>query len=119
MKVGADNPKKTVAAIALFALALSLTARTFLSGGSAAASGTSKPAQASLVPQVPSPAGTGTAGPASRRSNLRRNAQNKKNPEPSFTASLDPRLRLDLLSVAEQTEYGGSGRNIFRMQAEP
>jgi hypothetical protein len=118
MKVGADNPKKTLAAVGLFVLALLLFARTFLSGGSASASYSAKAAQPSAVPAVPK---ARTQAPAQRRSSGARTSSAKKkgDPEPSFTASLDPRLRLDLLSVAEQTQYSGSGRNIFRMEAAP
>ena len=36
-----------------------------------------------------------------------------------LTPTLDPRLRLDLLKGAEDTEYQGNGRNIFTAQAEP
>ena len=33
--------------------------------------------------------------------------------------NLDPTLRLDLLATSEQTQYEGSGRNIFVASAEP
>jgi hypothetical protein len=119
MKVGAENPKKTVGAIALFAVALLLCLRTFVGGGAASASGSAKPAQPALIPAAPAGAAASSSASPKRRSTARGGQQKNKNLDPSFTARLDPRLRLDLLSVAEQTQYAGSGRNIFRMEAAP
>jgi len=34
-------------------------------------------------------------------------------------ASLDPTLHFDLLKGSEDTKYGGTGRNIFRVFVEP
>ncbi|MGE0406828.1 MAG: hypothetical protein AB7O65_11055 [Candidatus Korobacteraceae bacterium] len=120
MKLGAENPKWTVGAIALFAVAIVLFLRMILgmmSGGTAPAPAASKAKNGTLVPSVPT-AQSGTPRPAPRRP-ARRNGRPQPEGETSFLASLDPRLRTDLLATAEQTTYTGSGRNIFRLEAEP
>ena len=54
------------------------------------------------------------AAPIANRATTRPGAKGKKvRPE-----NLDPTLRLDLLATSEQTQYEGSGRNIFVSQAE-
>jgi hypothetical protein len=59
-------------------------------------------------------ASTPTASPSAERGKGHPGAKGKKiRPE-----NLDPTLRLDLLASAEQTQYEGSGRNIFVSQAE-
>jgi hypothetical protein len=55
------------------------------------------------------------AGPAAVRVTTRQTGKPGKKVRPE---SLDPTLRLDLLAASEQTEYKGSGRNIFVSQAE-
>jgi hypothetical protein len=118
MKLGAENPKKTIGAVALFLVALFLFSRMFAGGGAAASPGNAR-AASPLVPKAPE-ARTESSAPAPvQPRTTRRNPRQKGEAKPDFTASLDPRLRLDLLSVAEQTQYSGSGRNIFRLQAEP
>jgi hypothetical protein len=60
-------------------------------------------------------ASTQVAGPSAVRATGHPGGKGKKiRPE-----NLDPTLRLDLLASAEQTQYEGSGRNIFVSQAEP
>lgn len=55
------------------------------------------------------------AAPIATRAAARAGTKGKKvRPE-----NLDPTLRLDLLASSEQTQYEGSGRNIFISQAEP
>lgn len=50
---------------------------------------------------------------SSRPANIRR-------PAPAIVEqTLDPTVRLDLLKTSEANQYKGSGRNIFRAQAEP
>ncbi|HVZ60846.1 MAG TPA: hypothetical protein VG892_08690 [Terriglobales bacterium] len=117
MKLGADNPKKTIATAVLMAVALLLFFRTFIGGSS----GSPKPAaaNAAIVPSLPVAASTAHPVPPRPRRTARRSQKQEQPQEVSFTASLDPRLRLDLLAVAEQTTYSGSGRNIFRAEAEP
>jgi hypothetical protein len=119
MKLGANNPKKTMGAVALFVVALLLFLRTFIGGGGAPSSGTAKAASPSAIPVVPEGRSEPPATTPTQRRTTRRDSRDKGKANPSFTASLDPRLRLDLLSVAEQTQYSGSGRNIFRPEADP
>jgi hypothetical protein len=45
-----------------------------------------------------------------------RGAKGKKTPR---AENLDPTLRLDLLASVEQTQYEGSGRNIFMSEPDP
>jgi hypothetical protein len=111
MKLGTENRTKTIAALALFAVALLLSFRGFFGGGG---NPPASPAPAAAV--AADAAEPGTAAP---RRAPRRPARRQPDLEPSFTASLDPRLRLDLLKTAEETTYAGSGRNIFRPEAEP
>ena len=111
MKLGAENRNTVIAAAVLGAIALFMMWRTFFSGAG--------PVVASAPPavvQVNPPAGT--AGPAARR--IVRSGRRPATPaqQPSITASLDPRLRLDLLKGSAETEYKGSGRNIFDKQSE-
>lgn len=42
-----------------------------------------------------------------------------KTPITALPDNLDPRLQLDLLKNAENVEYQGNGRNIFRASVEP
>jgi len=108
VQIGAENRKKAIAAGALFLVAIAMFFRMFVGGSSESSSGTpsSNPAN---------------AGPtqAKRKQTARKNA--KATPEKSgpLTPSLDPRLHLDLLAAAENTEYTGKGRNLFDMNAAP
>jgi hypothetical protein len=103
MKLGAENRTKTIIALALFVLGVFLVVRTFAGFGGA-------PARAA----APSP-----AAPATPRARRIIRARAPKPAEPSQPAvSLDPRLRLDLLKSSEDTDYTGTGRNIFRAEAE-
>src|SRR3954470_7272705 len=100
MKLGAENRKMVIATVVVAALAVVLVIRMMveLSAPSAAASSTA--------------AGQGTR-PAQR---IARGAQGKL----PTANSLDPTLKLDLLKASEQSEYKGSGRNIFaRYEAPP
>lgn len=94
MKVGAEDRNKLIAAIALMVVAVLCLAYVF--------SGGSNPAAA-----VPPPAATGP-----------RPAVKAKTGAAQTVASLDPTLRLNLLRSSEGVKYEGTGRNIFRAQAD-
>ena len=101
MQLGLENKKQTTWAIALGVLAVLAVAYEiipFFAGSSAA----------------PSSIAQGAA-PTSTRAAARAGVKGKKVRQ----ENLDPTLRLDLLASAEQTQYTGSGRNIFVSQAEP
>ncbi len=112
MKLGAENRNTVIIAAVLAVLALFMLWRTFFSGGG--------PVIASNVP-VPAQATPATAnpGPPARRITRGHGRTVAPKEQPTVTASLDPRLRLDLLKGSEDTEYKGAGRNIFRAEAEP
>jgi hypothetical protein len=102
MKIGSENRNKLIIAVVLMVVAVGLVAQwLFSSGGTSSA--------ASIAPSALSvPVG-------SRMTSTRINHGNK----PVKTErSLDPTLRLDLLTTSEGTKYEGKGRNIFRAEAE-
>src|SRR5690349_21805702 len=109
MKLGGGNRNSVIIATVLAVVALFMVWRTFFSGsGEVIASRPPVPVQTSTPPK---------AGPPARRIGGRR--QITPRAKPTVTASLDPRLRFDLLKGSEETEYKGAGRNIFRAEAEP
>jgi len=107
VKVGSENSKKTILAIGLAVLAIFLTVRMFYPGSA-------QPAQetAQAAPSV------GTVAPTpNRKGQVRRTGpQPRKTATP--TTSLDPRLRLSALNETESLQYDGTGRNIFKSNAE-
>lgn len=107
MKLGAENRNTVIIASVLAIVALFMVWRTFFDGGAAVV--------ASPPPAVAQPAAAPAAGPAARRVRRRQAPA----PKPNVTSSLDPRLRFDLLKDSEQTEYKGSGRNIFHADSDP
>lgn len=109
MKLGAENRTATMVAIALMVIAVFMIVRMWSGGGHPAAAANPAPVQPGAA-AVPTPARGRRAARGSR--GAARNA-------PSNSAvTLDPRLRLDLLKLSEDTEYKGAGRNIFRAEAE-
>jgi len=107
MKLGAENRNSVIVAAILAVVALFMVWRTFFSGsGEVIASKPPAPIQTSAP----------KAGPSARRITGRRQATPLQ--KATVTASLDPRLRIDLLKGSEQTEYKGAGRNIFRAESE-
>lgn len=108
MKLGIENRNTVIAAVVLGAIAVLLMWRAFSGGGPVIAA--RPPASAVVTPAAPT-----NAGPPARRVRGRRPPTAAK---PTVTTSLDPRLRFDLLKGSEETEYKGSGRNIFRAEAE-
>jgi hypothetical protein len=109
MQVGAEDRNKLIAAVILMILAVVLLGRWVLSmtGSSAAATATS-PDASSSVPAPATPPAPRRNGKAARSGAVRRPA--------GESHSLDPTLRYDWLKASEDTEYKGSGRNIFEAQ---
>lgn len=104
MQLGLENKKKTIWAavlggLALVAVAYQLLPLFFPSSPSA---DSSAQAAAPLAPRV---SATTTRG--------------GKSAKKQRTENLDPTLRLDLLAASEQTQYEGTGRNIFVSQPDP
>jgi hypothetical protein len=106
MKLGAENKTTTIVAMALMIVAIFLLARMWTGGGQPAAAANATAPQPAA--QTPAPV-RGRRGSRSGRTPARNTPANN---------SLDPRLRLDLLKLSEDTEYSGKGRNIFIAQAE-
>ncbi len=95
MKVGAEDKKKLIIAIALMVVALILVGEfVFSSGGSS--------------PRAAAPA-TDTPAAAARN-------KGKSKKLIATARSLDPELRYDWLKASEDTKYQGNGRNIFEAQ---
>ncbi len=98
MKVGAEDRKKLYAAILLMVLAayavFSLLAR----------------------PQTPAAAAAPVTTSGVRKQPVRRPASTKT-AQPA-EENLDPTLRLSMLNASEGVKYEGTGRNIFRSQAD-
>jgi len=99
MQVGAENRNKTIAAISLMVLAVLLVVVRFFPSSDRASA--AKPSLAATTnptrPGVRAAGGKGTA---------------------IIQRSLDPTLRYEWLRASEDTKYQGTGRNIFRAQAE-
>ena len=97
MKTGAENKRMLLATIVVAVIALALAIRMIV-----------------ILNEQPAaaPAPTQTAQPARR---IPRAAQARL---PKADA-LDPTLKLDLLKASEETEYKGTGRNIFAAYAPP
>lgn len=110
MKFGTESPVKTIAAAVLMCGALYFAYSGFVAPKSTPPPRPSAPAPGSGAAQQAALA-TGDQ-PAARRISGRGSAT-------VLAQSIDPRLRLDLLSTAQNTKYEGHGRNIFAKQAEP
>lgn len=112
MKVGTENRTKTIAAVALTAIALFFFLRMMLS-----------PTPTAVAPppkQNDAATGTTATAPRPQRPTTSRNNRRGAQNAPTVVAqSLDPRLKLDLLRQTEETKYTGSGRNIFLDEPPP
>ena len=101
MKVGAEDRNKLIIAIVLMVVAVLCVGYWFMSMGESPSA-----AASAAAPVVPAP---------KRRGSTRIKTGAKKI---APVRSLDPSLRYDWLRVSEDTKYSGTGRNIFRAQAE-
>jgi hypothetical protein len=104
VEIGAESRNKTIAAIVLMVLALALVAVRFFPSDSSASSTTTRPAATPAAP-----------APAPRAARTRPGGRNVS----AAPRSLDPTLRYDWLKASEDTKYEGTGRNVFRAEAEP
>lgn len=100
MQLGFENKKKTIWAAVLGAVALIYGASQFVPMLMPSSTSGST---AQAAPPAPAKASAHTGGKPDKKKRLE---------------SLDPTLRLDLLAASEQTQYEGSGRNIFVSQRE-
>ena len=112
MKLGSNNRKVVIGVSVLFAFALILFVRMVWTS-------TSSKAAAPPVASVSDTAAGKATAPAQRHGHIK--PSDKKNAKAAgpATPNLDPRLKLGLLEMAENTDYAGTGRNIFQDQAEP
>ncbi len=99
MKIGTENRTKTIIALALLVVAVILVWRAFRGGDEEPA-----PAVTASRPAIGQPASGAT--------------KTARKPHPLMAQTLDPTLRFDLLKSSEDVTYKGSGRDIFRSQAE-
>lgn len=107
MKLGTENRKQTIVAIALGAVLLLVVVYEVIPSFSTNAS-TSPAATTTTPATASSPTKSGTHRGA-------RSSSPKKERPPQ---SLDPTLHLAQLASTEQIKYEGSGRNIFVAQAQ-
>ncbi len=106
MKIGTENRTKTIIAAVLLILAVFLVVHAFQGGDD-----TSSAAQPPALAPRPS---TGSAGGQSKSGA----AKTARKPQALLAQTLDPTLRFDLLKSSEDITYKGTGRDIFRSQAE-
>jgi hypothetical protein len=102
VKIGTENRTKTIIALALLIVAVILVWRAFRGGEEEPA-----PTATASGPAV------GAAGQPAPGA-----AKTARKPHPLLAQTLDPTLRFDLLKSSEDITYKGSGRDIFRSQAE-
>ena len=107
MKIGTENRTKTIIAAALLIVALFLVIRAF-HGGDEASSPAQSPAATASRPLPGSAAGQPKADAT----------KTARKPQALLAQTLDPTLRFDLLKSSEDVTYKGTGRDIFRSQAE-
>jgi len=104
VKLGTENKTKTMLAAVLAVLALVLLYRWISGSGEESES----PATGARAPV------TATSTTPGERAGTKAGIRG-----PLLAQTLDPTLRFDLLKSSEDVTYKGSGRDIFRSQAEP
>jgi len=107
VKIGTENRTKTIIAGALLIVAVIVVVRAF-HGGDEASSPAPEPA--ATAPRTAPGSATGRAKPGATKT--------ARKPPPLLAQTLDPTLRFDLLKSSEDVTYKGTGRDIFRSQAE-
>lgn len=108
MNLGAENRTKTMLALGLGVLALGMVVyRIMYPTGSAPATAGAAAPPASTPGAIPARAATKQRVIVASQPRAARPA-----------SSLDPTLQLGLLRSAEETQYTGKGRNIFRAQID-
>jgi hypothetical protein len=103
VQIGLDNKKKVTWAVVFGVLAVLTVSYEFI--------------PMFMGPASPPTSSAEAAGPQAVRVSTH-GAAGAKNLKKVRTETLDPTLRLDLLASSEQTQYEGTGRNIFVPQAE-
>jgi hypothetical protein len=107
VKIGTENRTKTIIALVLLVVAVVLVVRAFHGGEE------EPPAAPAPVATAARPApgsATGQAAPGATKT--------ARKPPPLLAQTLDPTLRFDLLKSSEDVAYKGTGRDIFRSQAQ-
>jgi hypothetical protein len=103
MKLGTENKTKTAIAAGLLLVA-GLAVYNWMSSGNDSA---------------PPPTATQAATPATSSGKSTSKPGTRKTGPVMLAQSLDPTLRLDLLTSSEDVTYKGAGRDIFQNQPEP
>ncbi len=103
MKIGAENRRTVAIAAVLLVIGVFLFARMIYGWESTPA-----------VKAAPAPSAVDVALAQTQAPTLKGRAK-----QVPALPTLDPRLRLNLLAQSEEVKYEGSGRNIFRAEAEP
>lgn len=107
MKLGTENKTKTIVAALLAVVAVFLIIKAFSGNEGDSA------AQPAVTASTAGPSNTPTAAQRSKKP-----AAARKTQRVLLAQSLDPTLRFDLLKSSEDITYKGTGRDIFRSQAE-
>lgn len=111
MKLGTENKKETIAAVALLGFALWYGIHQYTSAPSASA--------AAPAPATSDTAQTGTVtGTTAQPTTVRPRSAGRRNTQIALPSNV-PGLRLDLLKASEGVTYAGTGRNIFQDEPEP
>jgi hypothetical protein len=112
VKLGAENRKKTYAALCLGIFALIMVIyRISNPAGTSSSPPAAAPVQSSADSSAPL-----SARPTPRRTTGTKPSSTSK--KPATAPSIDPTLRLAMLRASEDITYTGRGRNIFQAQID-